>query len=87
MTDKSCLVGALPHLLDLLCQLTGGSKDQGLRLLEAIVNLLEDAGAEGGGLASSRLGLLDHIEALGEGHNPALLDGGGFLKTCKNEVQ
>lgn len=80
---KKWPAGVLPHLLNLLCQLTSGSEHQGLSLLEAIVNLLQDAGAEGGGLASPRLGLLDHIEALGEGHDTALLDGGGLLKTCK----
>jgi hypothetical protein len=50
-------------LLDLLSQLTGGSKDQGLALLQAGVDLLEDRDGEGGGLAGTRLGLSDNVVA------------------------
>jgi len=48
-------------LLDLLGQLTGGSKDQSLALLEAGVDLLEDGNRESGSLASTGLGLSDNI--------------------------
>lgn len=50
-------------LLDLLSQLTGRSKNQGLALLQAGVDLLEDRDGEGGGLAGTRLGLSDNIVA------------------------
>lgn len=50
-------------LLDLLGQLTGGSKDEGLALLDVGVDLLEDRDGEGSGLASTRLGLGNHIMA------------------------
>ena len=42
----------------------------------------KDAGAEGSGLAGTGLRLLDHVQTLGEGHNTALLNGGGLLETC-----
>ena len=50
-------------LLDLLSQLTGGSEDQGLALLQAGVDLLEDRDGEGGSLAGTRLGLSDNVVA------------------------
>lgn len=50
-------------LLDLLGQLTGGSKDEGLALLDVGVDLLEDRDGEGSGLASTGLGLGNHIMA------------------------
>lgn len=48
-------------LLDLLRKFTGGSEDERLARLEAGVDLLEDRDREGGGLASTRLGLGDNI--------------------------
>jgi hypothetical protein len=48
-------------LLDLLSQLTSRGKDKRLALLEAGVDLLEDRDGESGGLASTRLGLRNHI--------------------------
>lgn len=49
--------------LDLLGQLTGRSKDQGLASLEVGVNLLESRDGEGGSFASSRLSLGNNIGA------------------------
>lgn len=48
-------------LLDLLGQLTGGSKDQSLASLQIGVNLLESGNGEGGSLSGTRLGLSDDI--------------------------
>lgn len=39
------------------------------------------AGAEGGGLASAGLSLLNDVQALGEGNNTLLLNGRGLLET------
>ena len=50
-------------LLDLLSQLTSGSQDEGLALLQLRVDLLQNRDGEGGGLASTRLGLSDNIVA------------------------
>lgn len=50
-------------LLDLLGQLTGRSENQGLALLQAGVDLLEDRDGEGGGLAGTRLGLSNNVVA------------------------
>lgn len=60
-------------LLDLLSQLTGGSEDQGLALLQAGVDLLEDRDGEGGGLAGTRLGLSDNVVAWVANNQPACL--------------
>ena len=62
-------------LLDLLGELSGGGKDERLALPQPGVDLLEDRDGEGGSLASSRLSLRDHVEALDAGHDGALLDG------------
>lgn len=59
-------------LLDLLGQLTGRSQDQGLALLQAGVDLLEDRDGEGGGLAGTRLGLSDNVVAWISGKSAAL---------------
>ena len=48
-------------LLDLLGQLTGGSKDQSLAGLNIGVDLLESGNGEGGSLSGTRLGLSDDI--------------------------
>lgn len=48
-------------LLDLLSQLTGGSKDQSLASLQVGVDLLEGRDGESGGLSGTGLGLGDHI--------------------------
>ena len=40
-----------------------------------VVQILQDAGAEGGGLASARLRLLDDVQSLAKGHDALLLDG------------
>jgi len=50
-------------LLDLLGQLTGGSKDQSLAGLQVGVDLLKGGDGEGSGLSSTRLGLSDNIVA------------------------
>jgi hypothetical protein len=51
------------NLLDLLGQLTGGGEDEGLALLQVGVDLLQDRDGEGGGLASTGLGLSNDIVA------------------------
>jgi hypothetical protein len=53
------------HLLDLLSQLTGGGKNQGLALLDIGVDLLENRDGESGGLASTGLSLGNNIVAYG----------------------
>lgn len=50
-------------LLDLLGQLTGGSENQGLALLQAGVDLLQHRDGEGGSLSGTRLGLSDNVVA------------------------
>ena len=69
------------HLLDLLGELPGGGKDQGLALPQPGVDLLQDRDRERRGLSSSRLRLGDHVEPLDARHNRALLDRGWLLKT------
>jgi hypothetical protein len=48
-------------LLDLLSQLTGGSKDEGLASLDVGVELLQSGDGESGSLSSTGLGLGDDI--------------------------
>jgi hypothetical protein len=68
-------------LLDLLGKLTGRSKDESLALLDRGVNLLENGNGESSRLASTRLGLGNDIVTLDDGHDSALLDSRGALKT------
>ena len=70
-------------LLNLLRELAGGREHERLALLLLVVELLQDAGAEGGRLTGTGLRLLDHVQALGEGHDAALLDRGGLLETVR----
>jgi len=49
--------------LNLLSQLTGGGKNEGLALLEVGVDLLEDRDGESGSLSGTGLGLGDDIVA------------------------
>ena len=49
------------NFLDLLSQLTGGSKDEGLALLDIRVELLEDGDRESGSLSGARLSLSNDI--------------------------
>mmetsp|Transcript_14963 Transcript_14963/g.63040 ORF Transcript_14963/g.63040 Transcript_14963/m.63040 type:complete len:453 (-) Transcript_14963:61-1419(-) len=71
------------HLLNLLRELARGGEHESLALLLLVVELLQDAGAEGGRLTGTGLRLLDHVEALGEGHDAALLNRGGLLETVR----
>lgn len=65
-----------PHnLLDLLCQLTGGSQDKGLTLDQTVVELLQDTRTKSSRLPSSGLSLLNDIETLAERNNTTLLNG------------
>lgn len=48
-------------LLDLLGQLTGGSKDEGLARAQVGVDLLESSNGESRSLSGTRLGLSDDI--------------------------
>ena len=50
-------------LLNLLSQLTSRGQDQGLALLNGVVDLLEDRDGESRGLASTGLGLSNNIVA------------------------
>ena len=68
-------------LLNLLSELTSGGQDQGLALLDRSVDLLENGDREGGGLASTRLGLGDDIVTLDDGHDRTLLNGRRALET------
>ena len=68
-------------LLNLLRELAGGREHERLALLLLVVELLQDAGAEGGRLTGTGLRLLDHVQALGEGDDTALLDRGRLLET------
>mmetsp|Transcript_5005 Transcript_5005/g.12711 ORF Transcript_5005/g.12711 Transcript_5005/m.12711 type:complete len:378 (+) Transcript_5005:516-1649(+) len=81
--DAEVVAQRAHHLLDLLRQLARGRQHERLAFLLGVVQLLEHAGAEGGGLAGTGLRLLDHVQPLGEGHNAALLDGGGLLETVR----
>ncbi len=65
-------------LLNLLSQLTGGSKDKSLALLQLGVDVLKDRDGEGGSLASPRLGLGNNVATfawLAEYHRRALAVG------------
>ena len=68
------------HLLDLLGELPGGGKDQGLALPQPGVDLLQDRDGEGGGLAGTGLSLSDNIHTLDAGHDSSLLDSRRLLK-------
>lgn len=68
-------------LLDLNSELTGGGEDQSLALLHSGVDLLENGDGESGSLASTRLGLGNHIVVLDDRHDSALLNSRGTLKT------
>jgi hypothetical protein len=73
------------HLLDLLGQLTGRGKDEGLALLDGGIDLLENRDGEGGGLAGSGLGLRDDIVACEMSRQPmrcALLGRAGSRNFC-----
>lgn len=68
-------------LLDLLGQLTSGGKDKSLALLDVGVDLLENGDGESSRLASTRLGLGNHIVVLDDGHDSTRLNGRRTLKT------
>ena len=68
-------------LLDLLSQFTGGGEDQSLALLHSGVDLLENGNGESSRLASTRLGLGNHVVTLNDGHDGTLLDGRRALET------
>lgn len=70
-------------LLDLTGQLTGGSKDKGLGLLDAQVNVLQNRDREGGSLTSTGLGLGKDIVVLDNRQNGTLLNGRGSLETVR----
>ena len=69
--------------MDLRDKLTGGREDDGLDSFDVRVNPIEDGNGEGGGLASTGLGLGNDIVSLEDGDDGALLDGGGSLETRK----
>lgn len=68
-------------LLDLVGQLSGGSNDQSLGLLNLLVNVLQSRNGEGGSLTGTGLGLSKNIVTLDDGENGSLLNGGGVLET------
>lgn len=68
------------HSLDLVGQLPGGGQHQGLDVAVGHVHLVQHGDGEGGGLASSGLGLGDGVSALEQGQDAFLLDGRGFLE-------
>mmetsp|Transcript_108445 Transcript_108445/g.221388 ORF Transcript_108445/g.221388 Transcript_108445/m.221388 type:complete len:316 (+) Transcript_108445:339-1286(+) len=70
-------------LLDLVCQLPGGRKDESLAGLQAVVNPLQDADGEGGRLACAGLGLADGVAPVKDRLDATLLDGTGLLETIR----
>lgn len=74
-------------ILDLDGQLSRGREDERLGLADGGVDGLEDGDGEGGGFTGTGLGLGDDVAAGGDGFNGSLLDGGGFLKVCEEEVR
>jgi hypothetical protein len=69
------VIAERPHdLLDLLGELARRREDQGLAFAQAVIDVVQNTGAESGRLSSPGLCLLDHVEALGEGNNTLLLD-------------
>ena len=70
-------------LLNLLRQLAGGGQHQSLALQLGVVQALQDASAEGGGLTGAGLRLLDDVQPLAERHDALLLDGRRLLETCR----
>ena len=67
--------------LDLLREFASGCEDESLAALGGQVDLLENGDGEGGGLASTGLGLGDDIVSLYNRHDRALLDGRRTLET------
>lgn len=61
-------------LLDLLGQLAGRCENESLGALDGHVQLLKNRDREGGGLASSRLGLRNNVVALHNRDDCTLLD-------------
>ena len=68
-------------LLDLLCQLTSRGKDQGLALLDTLIQLLKSRDREGSSLSSTRLSLSNDIMALDDRENGTLLNGRRTFET------
>ena len=73
--------------LDLLRQLTGGRKDEGLGTLDGLVDFLEDGDGESSGLPGTGLGLGDDIVPFDDGDDGALLDSGRTLETFRMRVR
>lgn len=76
------LAGLAPGLHMILLYTLAIQLSTHLALQVLVVQVVEDASTEGGGLAGTRLGLLDHVQALGEGDDTLLLDSRGLLETC-----
>lgn len=70
-------------LLNLLGELTGGGKNEGLDVLDGWVNSLENGDGESGRLSGSRLCLSNNIVALDDGDDGTSLNGGGSLETAR----
>ena len=68
-------------LLDLYSKFTGGSENESLCRPDIGVDVLEDGDGEGGGLAGTGLRLGNHVVALDDGHDSALLDSRWTLET------
>lgn len=60
------MLGDLLYLLDLLSELTSGSKDKGLAVTDGEVKALENTNGESGSLTSTRLGLGNDIQSLNQ---------------------
>jgi len=70
-------------LTDLGGKLSGWCEHQSLAFAQANIHLLQNSNREGGGLASTRLGLSDDIASLARGQDGARLNGGRLLKTVR----
>ena len=70
-------------LLDLLCELTRRSENERLGALDRKVELLQDRDGKSRCFAGTRLGLGDNVVAFDDGHDGALLNGGGAFETGK----
>jgi hypothetical protein len=78
--DLEELAEAADVLVVLEGQLAGGSDDDGLAVGRVVVQVLEDADGEGGGFASSGLGLGNNVLSADDGDDSLLLDDRGLLE-------
>mmetsp|Transcript_17574 Transcript_17574/g.36132 ORF Transcript_17574/g.36132 Transcript_17574/m.36132 type:complete len:370 (-) Transcript_17574:53-1162(-) len=71
------------NFLNLARQLTGWGQDQGLTLLDRMVDNSQTTDREGGGFTGTGLGLGDQISSRNSGSDGTLLDSGGLFETVR----